>query len=100
MSRKLSPEERIASDERRRIRTRNWRKTKRQETGCHLHNSGYFADRLEIPPEVEADWMQRRYLRRQTLVAELMGDPEPGRSALDQRRSLVGAETAVKNGHD
>ena len=40
-----------------------------------------------IPDEVEADRDARKELRPRDLTAQLLGDPLPGYSALDRRRT-------------
>lgn len=44
---------------------------------------------LPTPPEVLADLERRRALRPRDLTAVLLGDPLPGRSALDRGRNAA-----------
>lgn len=71
----------------------------------HRYNQeiGVFTDRVDIPDQVEIDRRQRRNLAPLDLVGQMMGDPPPGYSALDEMRrrsSLAGALASRKCGRD
>ena len=40
---------------------------------------------IHVPPDRMADAMRIRHMVHPTLIGQLMGDPMPGRSALDRR---------------
>lgn len=53
---------------------------------CPRPHNGEPPERLHIPPEVLEDRDRRRELDPISITAALLGDPLPGRSALDQRK--------------
>jgi hypothetical protein len=84
-----SAEQRLAAKKRQRVAACERGKKERRENplptrasmGIHQYKTP------DIPPELLADAERIKHLSHSTIVGHLMGDPLPGRSALDKSRS-------------
>lgn len=74
---------------RRRQRTASYERAKKEQKANPLATRGELGirqpEKIIVPPDRLADAERIKYLSHPTLVGHLMGDPLPGRSALDKR---------------